>query len=366
MLLAPCYLASLSNAHSAHRSRVTRTDPAQTLPPLASLTSFASFASCAPPVTLRSGLSGKGGLSHLRERSKLTLRAALNRQATAAWLGLLNSHPLFLDLVKVKPSLVLKIYRPYLTNVLSCSQRLALLTAHYRFVFGLGLGQLVLRAAQLPVLLGQVAGKSGEPYGIELSAIAPLEREGELVLRLVQGSNLIYSAAFSFFRDGAQMALGIGCMQGPQGDDGLQRIRDATRELHGLRPKSLMVRLLTQLGFDYGCTHVLLVGNANLAHRSAASKGKVFADYDTLWQEMEARPRCDGDYQLPCEPLCAPDLSAIASKKRSEARKRFDTLVELAEVVKLGLQAACSAGSQTEPAVLLNRREPELMQPLAA
>jgi uncharacterized protein VirK/YbjX len=333
MLLAPCYLASLSSAHSAHRSRVTRTDPAKMA---------ASFAaSLTAPVTLRCGLTSRGNLRQWREHAKLTLRAALNRQATAAWLGFLNSHPLFPALVRAKPNLVLKIYRPYLTHVLGCSQRLALLEAHYRFVVGLGLGPLVLRAAQSPVPLGQVLGKSGEPYGIELSAIEPLEREGELVLRLVQGTQLIYSVAFSFFRDGAQMALGIGCVQaGGRGEEGLRRVRDATRELHGLRPKSLMVRLLSQLGFDHGCAYVLLVGNVNRAHRRAASKGKVFADYDALWQELEAKPRCDGDYQLPCEPLCAPDLSTIASKKRSEARKRFDTLVELAGVLKLGLQAA--------------------------
>lgn len=290
-------------------------------------------------ITLRSGLSGTDGLSHVRETIKLSLRAFLNRQATYGWLQLLNSHPLFHELVKARPRLVYKIYRPYLSNTLDCAERLALLQAHYRFIFRHGLGALVVRAAQQPVLLGQVEGKSGAPYGIELCAVEPLEREGELVLRLVQGSELVYSVAFSFFRDGPHMALGIGCLQGPQGEHGLTLIREATRELHGLRPKNLMVRLLAQLGHDYGCRHMLLVGNPNRAVRTAARKGRVFADYDALWQEMDARPRLDGDYQLPCEPLCPPDMAEIASKKRSEARKRFDTLLALAATVRAGLQA---------------------------
>ncbi|MCV2356077.1 VirK/YbjX family protein [Paucibacter sp. B2R-40] len=290
-------------------------------------------------ITLNSGLSGRQGLPRLRESIKIGWRAFANRPATSAWLQLLNAHSPFSELVKHKPSLVLKIYRPYLSNTLNCSQRLALLQAHYHFIFSQGLAPLVVRAAQQAVLLAQVEGKSGASYGIELSAIAPLEREGELVLRLVQGETLIYSAAFSFFRESTQLALGIGCMQGPQGEDGLQHIRQATQDFHGLRPKCLMLRLLAHLGHGYGCRQLLLVGNANLAHRSAARKGKIFADYNSLWEEMGARQRTDGDYQLSCEPLSPPDLTAIASKKRSEARKRFDTLLALAHALSSGLQA---------------------------
>ena len=121
------------------------------------------------------------------------------------------------------------------------------------------------------VVLATLEGKSGLPYRIELHAIEPLEREGELVLQLMQGGTLIYSSAFSFFRGERGMALGIGCMQGPRGEHGLQLIKDATRELHGLRPKNLMVRLLCQLGYDYGCSQLRLVGNANRTVRGAAA-----------------------------------------------------------------------------------------------
>lgn len=240
-------------------------------------------------ITLRSGLAGtSGGMSHVRETLKLSLRAFLNRQATYGWLQLLNSHPLFTELVKARPRLVYKIYRPYLSGTFNCAQRLAMLQDHYRFVFQQGMGSLVVRAARAPVLLGSVEGKSGLVYGIELCAVEPLEREGELVLRLTQGQELVYSTAFSFFRGEQGMTLGIGCMQGPQGEHGLQLIKDATRELHGLRPKNLMLRLLRQLGFEYGCRQLRLVGNGNRAVRTAARKGRVHADYDSLWLELGA------------------------------------------------------------------------------
>ena len=157
------------------------------------------------------------------------------------------------------------------------------------------------------------------------------------VVQLVQDGDLVYSAAFSFFESDHGMALGIGCMQGPKGERGLQLIKDATRELHGLRPKNLMVKLLSQFAHDHGCAALRLVSNANRVVCSATRQGKVHADYDTLWQELGAVARSDGDYALASEAICAPDLAAIASKKRSEARKRHETLAALIVAVRAGL-----------------------------
>jgi uncharacterized protein VirK/YbjX len=290
-------------------------------------------------ITIRSGAAGFAGLKRVRETLKLALRARLHRSATHSWLQLLNSHPLFLELAKASPRLIYKIYRPYLSNTMGCAQRVELLRAHYRHVFSLGLGPLTVRAARDAVQLGVIEGKSGLPYQVRLRAIEPMEREGELVLQLVQGDELVYGCAFSFFHGERGMVLGIGCMQGPRGERGLQLIKDATRELHGLRPKNLMVKLLSRIAHDHGCDALRLVGNANRAVCGATRQGKVHADYDALWQEMDAQPRADGDYQLPCGPITAPDLEAIASKKRSEARKRHETLSALSDTIAAALHA---------------------------
>ncbi|MYM23157.1 DUF535 domain-containing protein [Duganella sp. FT135W] len=290
-------------------------------------------------ITIRSGVAGFTGLKQLRETLKLSVRAALHRQSTFGWLELLNSHPLFIELVKARPRLLYKIYRPYLSNTIACSERVALLSAHYRHVFRHGLGPLTVQAARGAVTLASVEGKSGLPYQLQLRAIEPMEREGELVLQLLQGGDLVYSCAFSFVHSERGMLLGVGCMQGPRGEHGLQLIKDATRELHGLRPKNLMIKLLSQFARDHGCSALRLVSNANRVVHSATRQGKVHADYDALWQELGAQPRADGDYQLDSETICAPDLAAIASKKRSEARKRHETLCELAQAMNASLRA---------------------------
>ncbi|MYN44009.1 DUF535 domain-containing protein [Pseudoduganella sp. FT93W] len=290
-------------------------------------------------ISLRSGVVSFRGLKRLRESLKLSLRGLWHREATVAWLGLLNSHPLFLDLVRSRPRLLYKIYRPYLSSTACCRSRVDMLQQHYGFIFRQGLGPLTVRAARAPVMLGQISGKTGLPYRIQLRAIEPMEREGELVLQLLQGETLVYTCAFSFLQGTRGMQLGIGCMQGPKGEQGLQLIKDATRELHGLRPKNLMVKLLSQIGHDYGCVEMRMVSNANRVVHSATRQGKVHADYDALWQELEAARRSDGDYRLPCVAIAPPDLAAIASKKRSEARKRHETLLELAAHIRHGLHA---------------------------
>ena len=294
-------------------------------------------------ITIRSGVAGFSGLKQLRESIKLSLRARLNRHATFGWLDLLSSHPMFAELVKARPRLIYKIYRPYYSNTMDTSQRLALLRSHYRHIFRHGMGPLTVQAARGAVVLATIEGKNGLPYQLQLRAIEPMEREGELVLQLVQDGDLVYSAAFSFFEGWGEgrggMVLGIGCMQGPKGERGLQLIKDATRELHGLRPKNLMVKLLSQIAYDHDCSKLRLVGNANRTVCSATRQGKVHADYDALWQELGAVQRSNGDYTLGSEPICAPDLAAIASKKRSEARKRHETLCALAQAVAVSLHA---------------------------
>lgn len=291
------------------------------------------------PITIRAGAAGFTGVKHLRESLKLALRARLHRRATCDWLELLNSHPMFVELVKARPRLICKLYRPYLSNTVDTRGRLAMLGAHYRHVFRHGLGPLSVQAARGPVPLARVDGKSGLPYQLRLRAIEPMEREGELVLQLWQQDELVTSCAFAFFEGERGMVLGVGCMQGPKGERGLQLIKDATRELHGLRPKNLMVKLLGQIAHDHDCAELRLVGNANRAVCGATRQGKVHADYDALWLELGATRRADGDFQLASEPICEPDLAQVASKKRSEVRKRHETLCELAQALGVSLRA---------------------------
>lgn len=292
-------------------------------------------------ITLHTGLAEtRSGLSYLRESLKLSVRAHANPAATRAWVPYWNSSPLLTALARAQPAVLKKIYRPYLSNRLRCQQRLDVLTSHYALVERHGLGELVLAAARAPVLLAEFAAKSGGLYRIELVAMHCMEREGELVLQLSTEGVVIFSVAFTCFDEHGVQAVAIGCLQGGRSNDAQDKIRSATRELFGLRPKTLMVRLVQQIGHQLGCRDLLLVGNRNRVVHQQIRKGLVSADYNGSWLELGATERMDGDFVLPCCALAEPDLAAIASNKRSEARKRFALLSSVAEATWRGMRPA--------------------------
>ena len=289
------------------------------------------------PIALKASLARtRPGLSYLRESVKLAVRAGINFSATRKWVPYWNSTPLLSQLARAQPGVLKKIYRPYLSGRFDCKQRLAVLTSHYDFIAGHGLGALVLRAALAPVQLAEFSGKSGGLYQLELVAMERMEREGELVLQLLSEGVVIFSVAFTFFAHNVPPTIAIGCLQGGRSDDALDKIRFATRDLFGLRPKTLMVRLVQQVGREFGCRDLLLVGNANRVLHQQIRKGRLSADYDVSWIELGAHLRMDGDFELPCAALAEPDLATIASSKRSEAKKRYVLLMGAA-------RATCAA-----------------------
>jgi uncharacterized protein VirK/YbjX len=297
------------------------------------------MAQARPSITIRSGVSDElPTVPYWRELLKLKARALVHRGQTRRWLQLLNSHPAFSEYVRNWPRFLYKIYRPYLSATLPIEARLAVLASHYQFIFERRLGPVVARASAVGVRLAAFDGKSGLPYQLVLRAVGTcLEREGELVLQLCQGDALVCSVAFTFAWRGQSHAVSIGCMQGAKGEGTLEAIRVATRELHGLRPKQLLATLVRQLGYQFGCARMLMVSNQNRVVKSASRKGRVLADYDQLWMELGAARMDDGDFQLACAPLQAPDLEAIASKKRSEAKKRHELVVALADAINAQL-----------------------------
>ncbi|MEG0885805.1 MAG: DUF535 family protein, partial [Janthinobacterium sp.] len=233
---------------------------------------------------------------------------------------------------------------------LNCRQRVELLAEHYHFILQQGWGKLMIQAARGPVRLGTVHGKSGAPYHLQLCSLHPMDREGEMVLQLMDDNDVLYSIAFSFFGSQLHATLGVsvGCVQGPKGQESVHRVREATRDLHGMRPKTLMVRLVRQLGHEHGCRKMILVGNINRAVHHSAKNGRLFADYNALWQELTAQVRQDGDFELPCENLPAPVLEEIPSKKRSEARKRHELTLEMIASLRSGLDShRCAVGVAT-------------------
>jgi uncharacterized protein VirK/YbjX len=298
------------------------------------------IATATPSITLASAVPPHlQGFARVRELAKIRLRALLHPRQAPGWLQLLNSHPAFSEYVRSYPKFVYKVFRPYNSLALGPEERLEAIRDHYQFVFRRGLGQTVARAGHGPVVLADVPGKSGATYQVQLRTVNRFEREGEMALQFAKDGQVIYSIAFTVAPRRGIPAVNVGCIQGGKTDDALDAIRTATSDLYGLRPKRLLACLVRHLGHAYGCERMVTVSNRNRVTYKALRNGRVMADYDHLWEELGATLRPDGDYELPCRPLAAPDMEAVPQKKRSQFRKRHELMVQLTEGVLVGLRA---------------------------
>ncbi|MCS0608807.1 VirK/YbjX family protein [Massilia solisilvae] len=298
----------------------------------------------------------------LKDRVKLLLGAALFPSQTKRWKGYVQGHPVLRDLADGLPRIIHKIYRPYLSNHLSCASRVRVLMNHYTAISDAGLGPLVRRAAAAPVALARFDGKSGAMLEVSLSAIRNAHREGELALHLSCQGRTVYTASFTVVMQREERCLALGGLQGLRASDGAAVVKQLNRELHGCRPKTFLVEILRHLGTCLGCSKLVLVSNRNRIVVNWRRTDRISADYDTTWREMHAAQRSDGNFELPCINPASGDMSSVPSHKRSEARKRHALICLVQRKVETSLtlpatwamgKAADQASSACQRGVLL-------------
>ena len=297
------------------------------------MTSFtASLAPQAPSALGREG-----------HQLKAMLGALVFPRQRARWQTFIKDTPGMAALALEHPCLLYKIYRPYAQRGAGCAARVTLLQGHYRFLWQAGARPLVEYAARRALVLASVEGRDGALYRLQLTAIHDSHREGELCLRLTRDGVPLYLASFLFRPHRAGASVQLGALQGLRSNAGAQAVREATRALHGCRPKNLMVALLRDLGDFYGCRQLELVSNANRIALNGRRRRQISSDYDLAWEELHALPGSDGNYRLPCAPCQEPDLAAVPSKKRADARRRGAMLLALSATMRWQLSALRSA-----------------------
>uniref|UniRef100_UPI00293D86D0 DUF535 family protein n=1 Tax=Janthinobacterium sp. TaxID=1871054 RepID=UPI00293D86D0 len=265
----------------------------------------------------------------LKDGLKVALGSLLFPRSTARWLRFLRAHPGLAGLASAHPRLLHKIYRPYLSNRLVCGERVDLLIGHYGMLLEAGARGLLEAAARRPLTLASVAGKEDGVYELRLSAINDGHREGELCVKLLADGAALYSISFTLQRQAGRRQIRVGALQGANSEHAALWIKRATRNLHGCRPRKLLVAVVRDIGDYFGCGATILVSNRNRIAINARRRRRILADYDEMWREMQARPRAEGDFALSCRGFLCLDFDALPSKKRSEAKKRSALLQDI-------------------------------------
>ncbi len=139
-------------------------------------------------------------------------------------------------------------------------------------------------------------------------------REGDLTLQLLnETGDEIYLMSFSF---GAEGQLYVCSLQGPSTEQSVEQVKSITKQMHGMRPKNLLMSAIYAVAAYFHVTSILGISN-----NSHIKSQHLKSSYDNFWQECGATPTTDGWYQLPLqEPVR--DIEQVKSQRRAEFRRR--------------------------------------------
>ncbi|WP_406666002.1 VirK/YbjX family protein [Gallaecimonas sp. GXIMD1310] len=255
-----------------------------------------------------------------------TYRQALALAQTPAFTPVMTQHPKTLE----------KAFRPYLRRGLLPQQRLALIAGHYRLLAQHWSSEQLTRFLVEGMTLATLMGPDEQPVLVRLRSLSRFQREGELTIVLEMAGEVFYAATVLLGETPqGQVCLWVGGLQGPAKDAfSDSSIRDLTRQWFGLRPKALMVTLVSYLAEAWGCQQIYAVATEGhvLASRRYRGRDKLKTDYNGLWAESGGQALDAMSWQLPLQPPRKP-LEEIASKKRSQYRKRYEWLDSLQEAL---------------------------------
>jgi uncharacterized protein VirK/YbjX len=232
------------------------------------------------------------------------------------WLSLLQSHPALREATRRDGRLVERWQHRFISRRFGARKRLDALMDHYRFVSSaLPEGLLERMIADGQVVLAEAAMKNGEPLRVVIMPPTRKGCEGELNIALATADGtLLFSATITVLPSTGELL--VGCLQGPNTEDGQERVRLVTRHCHGLRPKNLLLSLLYGFAASHGLPR--LRGISNDGH---ARSGRIKASYDTFWIESAGVLARDGFFDLPSTEPERSELE-VASKHRSAFRQR--------------------------------------------
>ena len=107
-------------------------------------------------------------------------------------------------------------------------------------------------------------------------------------------------------------------------------MKQATKELHGVRPMFMLMNVFRLLAEKWQCELIGIPHTSQGKYRLSA-RSKILFNYDEFWQENQGQLK-DQYWQLPLKSARKP-LEEIASKKRSMYRKRYEMLDDLSEKI---------------------------------
>lgn len=235
------------------------------------------------------------------------------------YLAFLASHPLLRACVTCDPRLQERHLHRFIHRGWHRATRLRGVQNHYRLLLErwpeVLFEQVYVRGR---ATLGELVLKDGSVLKLHLRPPITMGCEGELAIDLADADGRALYRLVVTLIDEHTMA--IGCIQGPDGAAARDQVRVLTRQMHGMRPKQLLLVLAYALAGQCGIRHIL--GISNDAH-PLHGRTRFLADYDAFWQEQGGCASGDGWYVLPST-LHHRTEAEVESKHRAAFRRRAE------------------------------------------
>lgn len=275
----------------------------------------------------------------LFRRGRVLMYAVLNPSAARIWLKALTTNTLLSDIAVRNRRFLERPFHCFAQADMSARARAELLCGHFRVAREV-LGDGLMR--KLYLNSEHVTLASSGRYALVVSEPVRCWREGLLTVAwrdVLEQVDLAWATvSFETHAGSGKRGALIGGLQGPAGGD-RERVREATRACHGLRPKAAVMEAVGE--FCRMAKVDALAGVTKKTHVSATTSIQFSADYDAFWRELGG-VEADGRFMLP---LCPPhrDISEVPSNRRAAFRRRqtliADMLTQMSAAVAEGLTA---------------------------
>ncbi|WOD20068.1 DUF535 family protein [Paraburkholderia kirstenboschensis] len=275
---------------------------------------------------------------------RILLYSGIYPRAAWFWFQALSRQSLLTDLAVHNRRFVEKPFHRFGRADMPALSRAALICGHYA-----AMEQMVGDALTARIyLLGEsVSLSSTLQYDIVLREPTRCWREGLLTVAWMDrhtGVDLAWATvSIEYSAQTRSWVLLIGGLQGPAGID-RERVRDATKACHGLRPKAAVMEALCEL-----CRLLnipVLAAVAKSSHVSHARDKGFHADYDAFWREIGGVE--SGDRFILPRILHHRQIGQVPSNRRAAFRRKHALIAEVLSQIQASLGQELSGMGQVK------------------
>lgn len=226
------------------------------------------------------------------------------------------------ETLALRPSLMACVIHPYLNVDWRFDQKLDVISRHYKLLNG-RLGIL-----RFPPLASIILADLGYATQIRLHKSLIFEHEGELTVSLFMSDQRLYSLTFTLGQIGTELAAYVGGLQGLRSPEAVDIYRSLTRNMHGLRPRDLLVTSFRLLCGSVGVARILAISDSKriCSNSYHCPREQIFSSFDRAWIECGGVRMTDAFFELSPR-LAQRSAEDIPPRKRAQYRRRY-TMVD--------------------------------------